>query len=314
MHTHNLPDAPGALLGYLKNGRPFYLIAGGSGEDGGNDSGNTEGQGETGSGNASQNDSGSEGGNGSGGRDDAGSGRNDRGQFTGSDDEDKTGRTIAAIRDDFKAERGKRQAAEKELASVKAAQAKLQEAVDSDKADRAKQMDALAVALGLKSGDEPPDPEKLAAELKAAQEKAQAEISQRDNSIRQSQIELAVLRNAGKHDANGDALLDSRSFMAKVGKLDPASDSFGDDLAEAIKSAVESSPQYKAGAKDEAGGKDGSGGRKPPARSGGEHTHPGGNRQWTVEEAKAIAKSDPKALQEAIKNGLLIDIGYPPPK
>ena len=308
MH-YPLPSSPGAIIGYRRNGTPIRLIAGGSGEGEG-DTGNTDAS--TGNdGTASQQDvSGS---------DDSGTGtgntRNDRGQSAG-DDDGHTAKTVAAIRDEFKNERGKRQAAERELASVKAAQSKLQEALDADKAERAKQMDILAIAMGLKSGDEPPDPEKLAAELKTAQDKAQAEISQRDTAIRQSQVELAVLRNAGKHGGNGDALLDSRSFMNKVNGLDPSAGSFADDLAEAIKGAVESNPQYKAAAAADSGtgkpGGEGSGGRRPPARSSGEHTTPGGNRQWTREEAAAIAKSDPQALMKAINDGLLTDLGYQP--
>lgn len=233
----------------------------------------------------------------------------------GSDETARTERTIAAIRNDFKDERTKRQAAEKKVADIQAA-------LDADKAERQKQMDALAIAFGLKSGDEPPDPAKLAEELKAEREKGQAEISRRDSALRERTIELAVLRNAARHGGNGDALLDSRSFMAKVNGLDPSAGGFADDLAEAIKAAVENGPQYKAAAPkadDGKGGSNGSGdgaqngaGRKPPARSGGEHTTPGGQRQWTREEAAAVAKSDPKALMAAIEGGLLVDIGYPP--
>ena len=51
---------------------------------------------------------------------------------------------------------------------------------------------------------------------------------------------------------------------------------------------------------------------EPGQRSGGEHTTPGGNRQWTADEARVIAKSDPKALQKAVNDGLLVDIGYFP--
>lgn len=219
--------------------------------------------------------------------------------------DDRTARTIAAIRDDFKAERAKRQAAEKEVAQIKAA-------LDADKAERTKQMDALAIALGLKSGDEPPDPAKLAEELRAARTQAEADIAQRDTSIRQSQVELAVLRNAGRYGGNGDALLDSRSFMGKVSGLDPAADSFGDDLAEAIKAAVEAGPRYKAA---------GNGAKPAPAvaRSGGEHTTPGGNRQWTVEDVRAVkTANDPvraaRLIEEAVNNGLLVDLGYSPSK
>src|ERR1700729_3680935 len=61
--------------------------------------------------------------------------------------DDKTARTIAAIRGEFKDERAKRQAAEKRLTEI-------QGALDADKAERAKQMEQLAIALGLKNADE----------------------------------------------------------------------------------------------------------------------------------------------------------------
>src|SRR6185437_14365326 len=108
---------------------------------------------------------------------------------------------------DFKSERGKRQAAEQELAAVKAAQAQLQQALDADKADRVKQMDALAKAMGLKADDEPPTPEKLAAQLAEAQRSAQAEVKARESAesraaepVMQAQRERAVMLAAGRHD------------------------------------------------------------------------------------------------------------------
>jgi hypothetical protein len=310
MHRINLPVTPGAIIGYRKNGTPIRLIAGGSGE-GDEGGGTTEGQeGNAGNsgGDAGQTDS-------TDGQEPPEGASSGDGADTSADD--KTTRTVAAIRQEFKDERAKRQAAEREVASIKAA-------LEADKAERTKQMDALAIALGLKSGDEPPDPVKLAAELKAAQEKAAAEISQRDAAIRTSQVELAVLRNAGRHGGNGDALLDSRSFMAKVNGLDPSADDFADQLGDAIKAAVESSPQYKATAAPPAGGNgDGNGGgQKPPAtpaRSGGEHTTPGGNRQWTIEDVRAVrTANDPstaaKLIDEAVNSGFLSELGYQPSK
>lgn len=52
-----------------------------------------------------------------------------------------------------------RQAAERELAQVKETQTALQAALDADKGEREKRMDALAKALGLKPNEEPPSPE-----------------------------------------------------------------------------------------------------------------------------------------------------------
>lgn len=213
---------------------------------------------------------------------------------------DKSDRVIAAIREDFKGERTKRQEAEQRLTA-------LQAGLDADKAERAKRDKALAVALGLASDEEPPDPVKLAADLKAAQEQARSDIAQRDTTLRQQQVELAVLRNAAKHGAVGDALLDSRSFMTQVGSLDPAAGDFAERLGEAIKTAAEANPQYKAAkAAPEP--------KAPPsvARSGGEFNGaPGGNRQWNLDDVQRASASDVVAAQDA---GLLIDLGYAPRK
>ena len=106
-------------------------------------------------------------------------------------------------------------------------------------------MDAFAIALGLKSGDEPPDPAKLAEELertKAANESAaetlRAEIRQRD-------LRLAVLTQAPSHEANGLLLMDSLRFLRKLDGLDPAADDFSEKVGEAIKAAAEANSQYR---------------------------------------------------------------------
>jgi len=307
MPEHNLPVSPGAIIGYRKNGCPVRLIAGGSGEEGDQGGEGQEGTQEGDAGTGQQEPGGEPDGTGS-----DGAGRDDKGRFAGrdgkNDDAARTDRTIAAIRQEFKDERAKRQAAEKRVTDIQAA-------LDADKAERQKQMDALAVALGLKSGDEPPDPEKLAAELQSARDKAAADLAERDKAIRQSQVELAVLRTAGKNGANGDALLDSRSFMAKVAGLDPAAEDFGEQLADAIKAAVEAGPQYKAAAGQQPSSRDGNGNggapAKPaaPSRSGGQHTAPGGNRQWTIADVEAAAPSEVVA---AMEQGLLVDLGSPP--
>lgn len=289
---------PGAVLGYRRNGQPIYPIAGGSGEggEGGEAPAGTEGapSAETAPGAGTQPAAPAPEAPAA----PAAAGDGDGG--SGQDDAAKTARTIAAIREDFKAERSKRQEAEKRLTEI-------QSALEADKAERTKQMDALAIALGIKPSEEPPDPAKLAADLKAAQEQAQAALAQRDTTLRQQAVELAVLRNASQHGANGDALLDSRSFMSKVSSLDPAAGDFAEQLGAAIKATVETGPQYKAATPAPE--------PKPapqPARSGGEFNGaPGGNRQWTLADVQAASPAELVAAQDA---GLLIDLGYAPRK
>lgn len=286
---------PGAIIGYRRNGTPIRLLAGGSGEG----EGDTTSTDDTGaSADTSEgDDTGHDG--------DAGGTGGRASTSTGQDD---TPKVIAALRNDFKSERGKRQAAEKELTDVKKAQAQLQEALNADKAERDKQMDLIAKAMGLKPTDEPPTPEKLAQQLADAQRSAQAEVTAREaaearaqEAVSQAKRERALMLVAGSHEANAAALLDSRSFMDKIGRLDPAADAFAEQLSEAIKAAVEANGAYKLTPK-----------RTAPAQksSGGEFNgSAGGDRQWTDED---VDKASPEELREAMDKGLLRDLGFGP--
>jgi hypothetical protein len=105
MRTIHPSMPPGAIIGYRKNGLPIRMIAGGSGE------GDDGGEGCTGQ----------EGGAGTGGRDSGGSGSGSNGTGSDTGDPEHTQKVITAIRGDMKTERERRQAAECELADVKAA-------------------------------------------------------------------------------------------------------------------------------------------------------------------------------------------------
>jgi hypothetical protein len=96
---------------------------------------------------------------------------------------------------------------------------------------------ALAKAAGIElpGDDAAPKPEELAQQLTAAQQ-----------AQRQAAVELAVYKAAGTHNGNPAALLDSRSFLAKVADLDPSADDFGAKVDEAIKSAIADNPMLKA--------------------------------------------------------------------
>ncbi|GGJ82018.1 hypothetical protein GCM10011583_11940 [Streptomyces camponoticapitis] len=83
---------------------------------------------------------------------------------------------------------------------------------------------------------DPPDPEKL-----------MAQISEERTAHRGTAIELAVFKGSSKHGADPELLADSKSFMTKLGKLDPASDDFSKKVGEAIKAAVADNPRLKAG-------------------------------------------------------------------
>lgn len=94
----------------------------------------------------------------------------------------------------------------------------------------------LGKALGLvKDGDAAPKPEELTAQVEQAQQAA-----------RQAQVELAVYRTATTHRGDPAALLDSRSFLAKVADLDPADAEFQTKVSDAVKAAVTENPKLRA--------------------------------------------------------------------
>lgn len=93
-------------------------------------------------------------------------------------------------------------------------------------------LDAIAQALGLQSGEQPPDVGVLTADLAAAR----AESWQRA-------VDLAVYRTAGNHQADPAALLDSRGFTQRVADLDPDADGFTDRIGEAITAAIAENPR-----------------------------------------------------------------------
>ena len=132
--------------------------------------------------------------------------------------------------------------------------------------------------------------------------------------------------------------------MSAIAKLDPTSDDFGTELGEAIKNAVDKNPAFKLAGQAPAGGDaggsgtsnaagtgnagdgtgDGQGTSKtkppkqgttaPPARSGSDGGHngsAGGNRQWTMDDVNKASAQD---VDKAISDGLLVDLGFPPPR
>ena len=236
---YDLPTAPGALLGHTSKGRPIFLAAGGS-EDG--DSGSTDDNG----GDADSSDTtGSSDGDDASGGDDGGQGAPDvkPPAPTGGDDSKARIAQLEKQLAEARAERGKERINAKETAA--------KEARDGLAAE-------IAKALGLTKDDEDkaPDPKALADQL-AVKEKAHRETT----------VELAIYRSAGKHGADAGALTDSREFMAKVNKLDPTADDFGSKLGDAVKKAVTDNPRYKTST------------GQAPGTSGGEITGGSGERK-----------------------------------
>lgn len=140
--------------------------------------------------------------------------------------------------------------------------------------DRAKQelVQELGKALGLidseDSGDKAPSAEELAQQITSEREAHQA-----------TKVELAVYRSASKHEADPDALLDSRAFLEEAVKLDPSSDEFNTKISDVIKSAVDKNPKLKLAG-------------QAPGRSGGQVNGGGSVTEGTSEElASRIRKA-----------------------
>lgn len=141
----------------------------------------------------------------------------------GGQGEDQTA-TIARLQKDLKA------------ANAEAAKARTdakQKAADEARATLAQ--DLMKVLDPKAAEKEKPDPAKLTAEI----ERATAEH-------RETAIELAVYKGASTHGADPGALTDSRAFLSKLGRLDPAEEGFTRKVSEAIKAAVTDNPKLKA--------------------------------------------------------------------
>lgn len=148
---------------------------------------------------------------------------------------------------------------------------------------RQESLNKVLAALGIEgTGPKGPDIDAVTQQLAAAQAATTAQA--REN---------AILRQAGKLGADGDALLDSRAFLAAVSDVDPA-DTAG--ISAAIAEAVKTNPRYATGTAPAAPA------APPRSTATSFEGAPGGQRQWTAED---VAKASPAAMQKALKDGLL---------
>jgi hypothetical protein len=161
-----------------------------------------------------------------------------QGQQQGNDDSGRAGGPDA-LKADLAKERQRRHELEQQVAQIQQGQTQ--------------QLDALKKAFGL---GESQTPEQLQAAATAAQ-----------NELRSAQAQVSVARLAGKANANLVALLDSRTFLDSLSKIDATND---DAVLTAIKSAVQANPalaaqRVGAGANDAGAG--GGGGSHTPSIS-----------------------------------------------
>ncbi|WP_073782061.1 hypothetical protein [Streptomyces sp. CB01580] len=200
--------AAGTVLGYRRDGRPIYAIAGGDGTGEGG-TGGDGGQGNTGDGTETQ---GGTGGQGDGGQDPAKA----QAGTSGEDPAAMIARLTAEL-SAARAEAGKTRVTAK------------QQAADAARASLAQD---IGKALGLIKDDAAaPDPAQLTQQLAAEQAKARANA-----------IELAAYKAAQTEGANATRLLNSRAFAERLADLDPAADDFTTKLKAAIKAEVDTDP------------------------------------------------------------------------
>ena len=155
------------------------------------------------------------------------------------DDDTGDGRA-PKIDGEFDAERAQR--------AIAAAREGEKKATAAAKAERERVAKILAAAGLTADGKEDP-----AEQLKAAA----AERDSNAAKARETAIELAVFKRAGKAGGDPDALLDSRGFLKAVADLDPDAADFGDKVTAAVKAAVKDNPKLAADTKGAGAGKQG---------------------------------------------------------
>lgn len=202
--TH--PSTGARALGFTSKGRPVWPVRGGA-PDGGGDSGGGDSGGDSGG--------------------DAGTGQADSGTGDATADSSDTDAGQADSGQDSQDGTG-------EVARLRREAANYRTQLREAQAAQQQQLDAIAKALGLKDGDDAPDPAQLTEQLTASQAEA-----------RQARVELAVFRGAAAHSGDPAALLDSRSFLTSVAQLDPADAGFDKAVSDAIKAAVDGNPKLK---------------------------------------------------------------------
>jgi hypothetical protein len=163
------------------------------------------------------------------------------------------------------------------------------------------QLDGIAKALGLKP--EEATPEQIMAERDAARAASDASAAR----AREAAVELAVFRAAAHAQVNGNALLDSRSFVATLTGLDPAADDFAQRVNDAITAAVEANPGWKVAAPAAPVPVPPAAPAVPKSGTGPVTGVPDGPRQWTEAD---VQSASPSEVQAAMDAGLLQNLGF----
>jgi hypothetical protein len=225
MYRMTLPTSPGAILGYLRNGKPVRLIAGGS-ESAPEPPANGDPAAVTPPDSPQQQPAATE--------------LPAAAPEPSQQQPPQAGGQQPGTVDDLP---GWAQKLIRETRTEAAAhRTKLKELTDAQTAadtERQRQMDKVAEAFGLKPGEV--TPEQIAAERDAAQERARAATA----TARTTAIELAAFRAAAALQADPNKVLDSRAFVATLDGLDPADPAFAALVSDRVAAALEVNPAWR---------------------------------------------------------------------
>ena len=213
--------------------------------------------------------------------------------------------------------------AQKELRSVRAEAAasrtrarEHEAALTALQAKSQEQLDGIARALGLRP--EEATPEQIMAERDAARSAAEVNAAAK----RASDVELAVFRAAARAGADGDQLLDSRTFVSGLTDMDPSAEGFAQQVSDRIAAALEANPAWKLAAVPATAAP------APPLepaapaplapqvpasspQPGSYGQPPEGPRQLTEADAKTMS---PSAVARAVADGLFAGEGFGVPR
>lgn len=128
--------------------------------------------------------------------------------------------------------------ANREAAAARIAAKEAREAADRAQADLVQN---IGRALGLVQNDDEPTVESLTTAL----QQRDSTLTETQASLAAQRAENAVLRYAGKHNGDPDALLDSRDFEKKLAAIDSTADDYASQVEDLVKSEVESNSRYR---------------------------------------------------------------------
>lgn len=127
---------------------------------------------------------------------------------------------------------------------VKARELEQQLRAVAEKAEQGQQeiVQKIAQALGIGSEEKPPSPEELARELESARRRE----TDKERQLRYLQTENAARDVAFRLGADVPTLMDSRSFVDSLKRLDPSAEEFSSQLDALVKETLDKNPRYKA--------------------------------------------------------------------